>query len=44
MSTPLHVGIIGCGKISDAYFAGLAPYDVLRVVACADLDLARAEE
>ncbi|HEY0944088.1 MAG TPA: Gfo/Idh/MocA family oxidoreductase [Opitutaceae bacterium] len=44
MNTPLHIGLIGCGKISDAYFAGLKPYSFLRVVACADLDLARAHE
>ena len=42
MPRPLHVGIIGCGKISDAYFAGCKNYDVVKIVACADLDPARA--
>ncbi|MDB6126421.1 MAG: oxidoreductase domain protein [Verrucomicrobia bacterium] len=37
------VGIIGCGKISDAYFKGMAPYDILEIVACADLDVERAK-
>ncbi len=43
MTTPLKVGVIGCGKISDQYFKGCRAYRVLEVVACADLDLARAQ-
>lgn len=43
MRSPVHVGLIGCGKISDQYFAGCARYDFIKIVACADLDLARAE-
>ena len=39
----IRVGIIGCGKISDAYFTGCRRYPVLEVVACADLDVVRAE-
>ena len=39
----IRIGILGCGKISDAYFAGLTRYSILKVVACADLDLSRAE-
>ncbi|HVU25841.1 MAG TPA: Gfo/Idh/MocA family oxidoreductase [Opitutus sp.] len=42
MPQTLHIGLIGCGKISDAYFAGCARYDFIRLEACADLDLARA--
>jgi predicted dehydrogenase len=42
MSSPLKVGVIGCGKISDQYFQGCRAYRVLEVAACADLDLARA--
>lgn len=42
MSSPLKVGVIGCGKISDQYFNGCRAYKILEVVACADLDLARA--
>lgn len=44
MPTPVKVGLIGCGKISDAYFTGTARYDFVKIVACADLDLARAKE
>jgi len=36
------VGIVGCGKISDAYFLGCKAYEILEVVACADLDVERA--
>ncbi|MEO6003003.1 MAG: Gfo/Idh/MocA family oxidoreductase [Opitutus sp.] len=44
MTRPIHVGLIGCGKISDAYFAGCAHYPVIKIVACADVDLTRAAE
>ncbi len=41
---PLQVGLIGCGNISNAYFKGLKPYEEwIKIVACADLDLARAQ-
>jgi predicted dehydrogenase len=43
MSRKIRIGILGCGKISDAYFAGLKRYHVLEVVACADLDFERAQ-
>lgn len=43
MSRKIHVALIGCGKISDAYFEGLRSYDILEVVACADLDFERAQ-
>ena len=40
---PLRVGMVGCGKISDAYFKGCRPYPHrIRFHACADLDLGRA--
>ena len=39
----IHVGIVGCGKISDAYFKGIRGYQNLEIVACADLDVARAQ-
>ncbi len=39
----IRVGIIGCGNISNAYFSGIAHFpELLRIDACADLDLARA--
>ncbi|QYM78094.1 Gfo/Idh/MocA family oxidoreductase [Horticoccus luteus] len=43
MLSKVKIGLIGCGNISDAYFKGAAAYDILEIVACADLDLARAQ-
>lgn len=43
MESKVKVGIVGCGKISDAYFKGIKRYDLLEIVACADLDPARAQ-
>ena len=44
MSEPkVKVGIIGCGKISPAYFKGCRAFDILDIVACADLDQSRAD-
>ena len=41
--TPLRVGIVGCGAISNAYFDGLKPFaQYAAITACADLDLERA--
>jgi len=42
MPRPVNVGLIGCGNISEAYFAGCKRYDILQLSACADLDPARA--
>ena len=43
-SGPLRVGIIGCGNISNAYFQHAKPYgDLIQFVACADLDVPRAQ-
>jgi predicted dehydrogenase len=39
----MRIGVLGCGHVSDLYFAGLELHDFLEVVACADLDRARAE-
>ena len=44
MDVSTQVGIIGCGKISDAYFTGIRRYAGLEIVACADLDVGRARE
>ncbi len=38
----LRVGIVGCGKISAAYFKGCREFPILDVVACADLVAERA--
>lgn len=43
MRSKIRVGIIGCGKISEQYFVGCRRYDILEIVACADLDLTRAQ-
>lgn len=42
-SEQIRVGIIGCGKISQAYFNGAKAFDVLDIVACADLNEAVAQ-
>lgn len=39
---PLGVGVVGCGKIVDAYLSAARLYPVLRFVACADRSPARA--
>lgn len=40
---PVGIGIIGCGKISQAYFNGAKVFEILKVVACADLNHATAQ-
>ena len=40
---PVRIGLIGCGTISPAYLRAAATFDILRFVACADLDAAAAE-
>ncbi|SNT29692.1 Predicted dehydrogenase [Streptosporangium subroseum] len=44
MTSPLGVAIVGCGTISHQYLSNLITFPDVRVVACADLDLARAQE
>lgn len=39
----LNVGIIGTGNIAPAYIKGCAPFDVIDIVACADILVDRAE-
>ncbi|MFC3767877.1 Gfo/Idh/MocA family protein [Paenibacillus sp. GCM10012303] len=39
----VRVGIIGCGNISAIYFKNCKTYRALEVVACADLDVSRAQ-
>ena len=42
-STPLGVGIIGCGNISNAYFKHAPLFsDDIKIIACADIDPERA--
>ena len=40
----VKVGIIGCGNISQIYLANCTRYENLQVVACADLDVQRAQQ
>jgi len=42
MENKTNIGIIGCGAISNAYFNGCKPYRNIQIVACADIDAARA--
>ena len=42
--SPTRVGIIGCGKISAAYFKGSLAYPSLKITACADLNIALAQQ
>ncbi len=39
----LNVGIIGAGNIAPAYIEGCAPFDVIKICACADILVERAE-
>lgn len=40
---PTKLGIIGCGNISSAYLHVLSEFSTVQVVACADLNIRRAE-
>ncbi len=40
---PMRVGLIGCGNISNVYFEAGRRFRDFQIVACADLDPARAE-
>jgi predicted dehydrogenase len=39
---PVRIGIIGCGAISGAYLGMAKNFPIMRMVACADLDMNRA--
>jgi predicted dehydrogenase len=39
---PVRVGVVGCGNISGIYLKNCAAFGTVDVVACADLDIARA--
>ena len=40
---PVKTAVIGCGNISSIYLQNCPSWEILDVVACADLDLQRAE-
>ena len=42
MGSPLNIGVVGVGVISDQYFAQFPNLPNLRLVAVADLDAERA--
>ena len=44
MGSPLTIGIVGVGKISEQYFAALPSLPNLKLIAVADLNEARAAE
>ncbi|WP_027092806.1 Gfo/Idh/MocA family protein [Cohnella thermotolerans] len=39
---PFKVGMIGCGNISPIYFEAGRKFDIIEIVACADMDMGRA--
>src|SRR5919199_3268581 len=43
MAEKVRVGIVGCGVISGIYLKNLPAFDLVEVVACADLVLERAQ-
>ncbi|MEQ8676618.1 MAG: Gfo/Idh/MocA family oxidoreductase [Aggregatilineales bacterium] len=43
MVAKVKVGIIGVGNIAPAYVRGCNQFEILELVACADIDMARAE-
>jgi len=43
MAKKVKVGVIGCGNISPAYFSQCPKFEILEVVACADLMMERAQ-
>ena len=44
MTRKTPIGIIGCGNISSTYFKAPHLFDILQVVACADIDQERARK
>src|ERR1700730_4122918 len=42
MNRKTPIGIIGCGNISSVYLAAPRLFDILQVIACADIDMERA--
>jgi predicted dehydrogenase len=42
MTERMNIGVIGCGKISNVYLQAPRIFDILNIVACADIDMERA--
>lgn len=43
MTSPVKIGVVGCGNISDVYFAAGKTFEIIDIVACADLVPERAQ-
>ena len=43
MTQATNVGIVGCGNISGIYLEAGKKWEILNIVACADIDLPRAQ-
>src|SRR5437868_8376711 len=43
MTQTTNVGVVGCGNISGIYLEAGKKWDILNIVACADIDLPRAQ-
>src|SRR5947209_20596918 len=43
ITSKTNVGVIGCGQISSIYFEAQSKFDILNIVACADIDMDRAQ-
>lgn len=41
---PARVGIVGCGDVTNLYLPGCAPFPMIELAACADLEPARAAD
>jgi predicted dehydrogenase len=44
MAEPVQLGVIGCGNISGAYLKAAARFPLIKIAACSDLDLERAQK
>lgn len=42
--TPVRVGVVGCGEISETYLRAIRRFEILEVVACSDLVPERARD
>jgi predicted dehydrogenase len=43
MTKPIRIAVVGCGNISEIYFKNLTRSRAVSLIACADLDVARAQ-
>ena len=43
MSKKINVGIIGCGNISEAYLTAAENFPIMKITACADINIEAAK-